>query len=395
MAQWGGAPGPRGGSIRPMSLVTWSFPTAIVFGPGALKALPDHIRRVAGTRVLVVTDPGVVKAGIAAKVAAVLEGAKIPHAIFDAVDPNPIEKNVVDGVRAYHEAKADLIVTVGGGAPLDTGKLIALKITHDRPLVDYDDATGGDQYITANVPPILAIPTTAGTGSEVGRSGVVTLVATGRKTVIFSPHLLAKAAILDPELTVGLPPRITAATGFDALTHCLEAYVSLGDHPMADGIALAGLELCAKYLERAVKNGSDLEARGAMMKAAAMGAVAFQKGLGACHSLAHPLSSEKGLHHGLANALCLPAVIRFNADVIGEDKKTHLLRALGSSGNDVAAAVEDLRKRVGLPDGLKHEGVTESDVAKLADKAFEDACHRCNPRPTTRDDLAALYRASL
>jgi 4-hydroxybutyrate dehydrogenase len=379
-----------------MSLVTWSFPTTIVFGAGALSALSTHVTRAGGTRVLIVADPGVVRAGVVAKVVTQLDAAKIPHAVFDKVDANPVEQNVVDGVAAYREAKADLIISVGGGAPLDTGKLIALKVTHERPLVDYDDATGGDQFITANVPPIIAIPTTAGTGSEVGRSGVVTLVATGRKTVIFSPHLLAKAAILDPELTLSLPAGITAATGFDALTHCLEAYVSLGDHPMADAIALGGLELCGKYLERAVKTGSDVEARGAMMKAAAMGAVAFQKGLGACHSLAHPLSSEKGLHHGLANALCLPAVIRFNAEVMGPERRASLLRALGTAaGGDVADAVVALRGRLGLPDGLRRQGVTEADVPKLADKAFEDACHRSNPRPVTRDDLAALYRASL
>ena len=377
-----------------MSLVTWSFPTTIVFGAGALRALPDHVRRAGGTRVLVVADAGVVRAGIVQKVARELDGAKIPYAVFDAVDANPVEKNVVDGVRAYQDARADLIVSVGGGAPLDTGKLIALKATHDRPLVDYDDATGGDRFITATVPPIIAIPTTAGTGSEVGRSGVVTLAATGRKTVIFSPHLLAKAALLDPELIVSLPPRVTAATGFDALTHCLEAYVSTGDHPMADAIALGGLELCGKYLARAVSNGGDLEARGGMMKAAMMGAVAFQKGLGACHSLAHPLSSEKGLHHGLANALCLPAVVRWNASVIGDDRREHLLRALGVTA-DLEGALVGLRDRLGLPSGLGKEGVTDADVPKLADKAFEDACHRSNPRPVTRDDLATLYRASL
>jgi alcohol dehydrogenase class IV len=378
-----------------MALVRWSFPTTIVFGPGALASLADHVRKNGGTRVLVVTDPGVVRAGIVAKVTANLEAAKIPCAVFDAVAPNPVEQNVFDGVRAFHDAKADLIVAVGGGAPLDAGKLIALKIHHDRPLVDYDDATGGDVHITANVPPIIAIPTTAGTGSEVGRSGVVTLVATGRKTVIFSPYLLAKAALLDPELTVGLPPQVTAATGFDALTHCLEAYVSLGDHPMADGIALGGLELCTKYLERAVKTGSDLEARGGMMKAAAMGAVAFQKGLGACHSLAHPLSSEKGLHHGLANALCLPAVARWNSDVIGAEKRAQLERVLDAKGRTVADTLVDLRARLGLPGGLGTQGVSEADIPKLAEKAFEDACHRSNPRPATKDDLAALYRASL
>lgn len=377
-----------------MPTVTWAFPTTIVFGAGALAALPEQIRRAGGTRALVVADPGVTRAGIVAKIAALLDTEKLPHAVFDAVDPNPVEENVVDGVRAYKDAKADLIVTVGGGAPLDTGKLIALKATHERPLVDYDDATGGDRFVTSSVPPIIAIPTTAGTGSEVGRSGVVTLAATGRKTVIFSPYLLARAAILDPELTTSLPARVTAATGFDALTHCLEAYVSLGDHPMADAIALGGLELCSKYLERAVVTGSDLEARGGMMKAAMMGAVAFQKGLGACHSLAHPLSSEKGLHHGLANALCLPAVVRWNADVIGAERRDHLLAALGATG-DLADAITQLRSRLKLPAGLREEGVTEADIPKLADKAFEDACHRSNPRPVTRDDLAALYRASL
>jgi 4-hydroxybutyrate dehydrogenase len=385
---------PRRTSMGRMSLVTWAFPTTIVFGAGALVTLPDHVRRAGGTRVLIVADPGVTRAGIVARVTASLDSEKIGHSVFDAVDPNPVEQNVVDGVRAYKEARADLIVAVGGGAPLDTGKLIALKATHDRPLVDYDDATGGDRFVTGSVPPIIAIPTTAGTGSEVGRSGVVTLAATGRKTVIFSPYLLAKAALLDPELTVSLPARVTAATGFDALTHCLEAYVSLGDHPMADAIALGGLELCAKHLARAVETGSDLVARGAMMKAAMMGAVAFQKGLGACHSLAHPLSSEKGLHHGLANALCLPAVVRFNSDVIGDDRREHLSRALGVTG-DLADGIVALRTRLGLAGGLQAEGVTEADIPKLAEKAFEDACHRSNPKPVTRDDLAALYRASL
>jgi 4-hydroxybutyrate dehydrogenase len=375
-------------------LVTWSFPTTIVFGNGALSALPAHVARLSAKRALVVCDAGVVKAGIVAQVVETLTKAGVATAVFDGVDPNPVEKNIVDGVAAYRAHDADVIVSVGGGSPLDAGKLIALKTTHERPLVDYDDATGGDQFITSNVPPTINIPTTAGTGSEVGRSGVVTLAATARKTVIFSPHLLAKAAILDPKLTVSMPPRVTAATGFDALTHCLEAYCSLGDHPMADGIALAGLELCAKYLARAVAKGDDLEARGAMMKAAMMGAVAFQKGLGACHSLAHPLSSEKGLHHGLANALCLPAVVEFNQSTIPE-RLERVRLILDPKAKTAADAVRSARAAIQLPDGLSKEGVTEADIPKLADKAFEDACHRCNPKPTTRDDLAALYRASL
>ncbi len=378
-----------------MSIVTWSFPTSVVFGDGALQTLPSQLAKIGGKRPLVVCDPGVRRAGLVDRVLGALrDGAKVDARVFDGVDPNPVEKNVFDGVAQYKDFGADCLVAVGGGAPLDTAKLIALKTTHDRPLVDYDDATGGDALIGANVPSWIAIPTTAGTGSEVGRSGVVTLEANHRKTVIFSPYLLAKVAILDPELTVSMPPRVTAATGFDALTHCLEAYCSLGDHPMADAIALGGLELCAAHLARAVDKGDDLEARGAMMKAAMMGAVAFQKGLGACHSLAHPLSSEKGLHHGLANALCLPAVVEYNESAIPA-KLARIRGILGAGAKSCADAVRGLRTRVGLPSGLAAEGVTAADIPKLADKAMEDACHRSNPRPCTKADLAKLYEASL
>jgi len=375
-------------------MVTWSFPTTIVFGAGSLATLPDHVKRLGKKHALVVCDPGVKKAGLCDRVIAALKGGGVAATCFDGVDPNPVEKNIFEGVDAFKAAGADILVAVGGGAPLDTAKLIALKTTHDRPLVDYDDATGGDQYITSNVPPLVAVPTTAGTGSEVGRSGVVTLEANHRKTVIFSPHLLAKVAILDPEMTVSMPPRITAATGFDALTHSLEAFVSLGEHPMADAIAIGGLELCAAHLVKAVESPKDLDARGGMMKAAMMGAVSFQKGLGACHSLAHPLSSEKGMHHGLANALCLPAVVEFNESVAAA-KLTRVRNILDSNATTCAGAIRNLRKRVGLPDGLGVEGITKADIPKLADKAIEDACHRSNPRPTTRDDLAKLYEASL
>jgi 4-hydroxybutyrate dehydrogenase len=376
-----------------MNLVTWSFPTTIVFGAGAASVVADHVKRVGGTRALVVCDAGVVKAGIAETIVGFLKSGGVEATLFDKVDPNPVEKNIFDGVAAYRASKSDVFIGLGGGSPLDAAKLIALAATHDRPLVDYDDAAGGDKYITAAVPPILTIPTTAGTGSEVGRSGVVTLAATGRKTVIFSPHLLAKVAILDPELTRSMPARVTAATGFDALTHCLEAYLSLGDHPMADAIAIGGLELVAANLARAVLTGDDIDARGGMMKAAMMGAVAFQKGLGACHSLAHPLSSEKGLHHGLANAICLPAVVDFNAHVVPE-KIERVRSILTPTAKTLGEGLRALRKTLGLPGGLSTEGVTEKDVAKLTEKAFEDACHRSNPVPVTKDDLAALYRAS-
>jgi alcohol dehydrogenase class IV len=360
------------------SLVTWAFPTTIRFGAGAVSTVIDHVRRIGATRALIVCDPGIVRVGIAARVRQILDDGGVSTVVFDGVDPNPVERNVLDGAAMFREHDAGCVVAVGGGSPLDCGKLIALRATHDRPLADYDDAADGGRFIGPNVAPVVTIPTTAGTGSEVGRSGVVTLAATGRKTVIFSPHLLARAALLDPELTRSMPPRVTAATGFDALTHCLEAFVSIGDHPMA----------------RAVEHGEDLVARGAMMKAAMMGAVAFQKGLGACHSLAHPLSSEKGLHHGLANALCLPAVIEFNETAV-HTKLDRIRAILNPRSGACADAVRGLRERVGLPSGLRSEGVTETDVPRLSDKAAEDACHRGNPRATARDDLAELYRASM
>jgi 4-hydroxybutyrate dehydrogenase len=372
----------------------WSFPTTIVFGSGAVRTVADHAKRIGAKRALVVCDAGVIKVGIAERVRSLLEEGGVAASVFGKVDPNPIEKNVTDGVEAYRSHGAGCVVAVGGGSPLDAGKLIALAVTHHRPLADYDDAADGGRFVGPDVPPVVTIPTTAGTGSEVGRSGVVTLAATGRKTVIFSPYLLAKVALLDPELTRSMPARITAATGFDALTHCLEAYCSLGDHPMADAIALGGLELCAIHLAQAVDRGDDLAARGGMMKAAMMGAVAFQKGLGACHSLAHPLSSEKGLHHGLANALCLPAVVDFNESAAGA-KLARIRDILGRGAKTCGEAVRALRRRVGLPEGLSAEGVTSDDVALLAGKAIEDACHQSNPRPVTREDLAALYRASL
>jgi 4-hydroxybutyrate dehydrogenase len=377
-----------------MSTATWTFPTKIVFGNGAVSTLADHVRAAGGRRALVVCDPGVVKAEIAERVRRALEAGGIAVMVFDKVDPNPVEENVMNGVAAFRAHQADIVVAVGGGSPLDVGKLIALKTTHERPLAEYDDAIGGDAHIGPNIPPIITVPTTAGTGSEVGRSGVVTLKATGRKTVIFSPYLMARTAVLDPELTVSMPARVTAATGFDALTHCIEAYLALGDHPMADGIALMGIELVAKHLPRAVEAGADLVARGAMMKAAMMGAVAFQKGLGVCHSLAHPLSSEKNLHHGLANALCLPAVIDFNNTAVPE-RVERVRRLLDLTATSTSNALRALREKVGLPGGLAAEGITKADIPKLADKAMEDACHRMNPRPCTRDDMAKLYELSL
>lgn len=379
----------------------WSFPTRILFGEGAVAELGDEAKRLGGDVALIVTDRGIGAAGLLEPVTAALDAAGIDHAVFDGISSNPLEAEVLAASDAYADAEASLVVGVGGGSPLDVAKLVRLLATHEGPLSRYDDAHGGGRHVTEAVPPMIAVPTTAGTGSEVGRSGVVTIAETHRKTVIFSPKLLPDVAILDPVMTATMPALTTAATGFDALTHCVEAFCAKGDHPMADAIALSGVELCAQHLQRAVDDGSDLAARGAMLKAAMMGAVAFQKGLGACHSLAHPLSSECGLHHGLANAHCLPAVLDYNRAAV-PDRIATVARLLGVNSTDeetlafeCSGAVRAFRRRVGLPDGLAASEVEETLLPSLADLAFQDVCHQLNPRACTAEDLLALYRASM
>jgi alcohol dehydrogenase class IV len=371
----------------------WSFPTRIIFGAGEISKLGSEAAALGVSRVLVVADPGVEKNGLLNAPLSALSKAGLVGHVFTRVDGNPTEQNIEDGAREFAAARAEAVVAVGGGSPMDAAKLIALRAVCDLPFEQLDDAIDGGVHVPANVPPVITVPTTAGTGSEVGRSGVLTVRSTGRKTVIFSPRLLAKVAILDPELTVSMPPGVTAATGFDALTHCIEAYLSTGDHPLADAIALGGIELVARHLERAVAEPTDLEARGGMMKAAMMGAIAFQKGLGACHSLAHPLSSEHGLHHGLANALCLPAVIAFNVSAVPE--RVRRVGALLGDPNDAVKAVAALRARVGINGGLAGAGIREEHLLPLSKKALEDACHRSNPRSCSETQLLELYRASL
>lgn len=371
----------------------WSFPTRVMFGVGAAAEFGEELAQRGATRALIVTDAGVRGAGLLDPVLAGLKKAGIEAVVYDGVEGNPLERHVEAGVEAYRQARAEALVAVGGGSAMDAAKVIALRLNHGGPLEDYDDFKGGDRLVTGGVPPIVAIPTTAGTGSEVGRAGVVTPLATGRKTVIFSPKLLPAIAVLDPAMTRSMPSRVTAATGYDALTHCVEAYVAKGDHPMADAIAFGGLRLIARSLVRAVSHGDDLEARGDMMKAAMMGAVAFQKGLGACHSLAHPLSAICHLHHGLANAVCLPGVVAFNLEAARE-RYAEIAGVFGGEGAercvDLLAA---LRAEIGLPSTLGEAGATDPPFEQLADEAFADGCHGGNPRACTRHDLLALYRA--
>src|SRR6266851_5455038 len=334
-----------------------SFPTRIVHGRGAIRELPAELKRAGAGKLLLVTDKGILQAGLLRFVTPLLEQAGVPFGVFSEFDPNPTDKDALKGIEAYRASGADAILSVGGGASLDMGKAIRLLVHHDPPLDRYDDAQGGDRYITGRQPPFLAVPTTAGTGSEVGRSTV--LVIDGTKVVIFSPHLLANAAILDPELTVGLPPFITAATGMDALTHNLEAYVAKGDHPLADAIALDGL------------------------RRSAMGAIACQKGLGACHSVAHALTPVAGTHHGVANSLMLPTVIQFNRSAAEERLATAAV-ALGAEprmsvqerAHACAQLVDDLRGACGLPRKLSQAGVKREMIPRLVEKAFADACHQ-------------------
>jgi alcohol dehydrogenase class IV len=378
-----------------------SWPTRIVLGAGALARLGEEVARLGVKRPLVVTDPGVVRAGIAARVHAVLAGAGLRFARFEDVQANPTDRDAAQGVAAFRAGDCDGLVAVGGGSAIDAAKLVQVLATHEPPLSRYDDAVGGDRLLKDDMPPLVAIPTTAGTGSEVGRSGVATLPDTGRKTVIFSPYLMPKVALCDPELTVGLPPALTAFTGMDALTHAVEAYLAAGFHPLADAVALDAIRRVARALPVAVREGADLAARTDMMIAAMEGAMAFQKGLGAAHALAHALTPICGLHHGLANAVVLPAVLEWLRPAAAA-RLARVALALGAAADEPderlsALAVERVRAlagEVGVPARLRDVGVQENDLPRVAAKAFEDASHRTSPRPCSEADLLALARAA-
>lgn len=380
------------------------YPTKMIVGPGALARLPEQMQALGTSRALIVSDAGVEKAGIVRRVEEVLAKAGFSGGVFLQIDKNPTEQNVLDGVAAYRELGADVVLAVGGGAPMDVAKVIALKTTHDRDLVDYDDAKGGDQFISSDIPPILCIPTTSGTGSEVGRAGVIVIGTgdTARKVVIFSPYLMPAAAICDAELTVGLPAPITAATGIDAMTHALEAYVAKGSHPYADMYALGALARVGTYLVRAVRDGKDLRARHEMMLAAAAGATAFQKGLGACHALAHPLGSVADIHHGLANAIMLPHVMRYNLPsvptryaVAGQALGLTPEGPLDAQAEASITLVEKIIRDCGVTDTLADHGVDAATIEAMVPLALEDAARPGNPRDFGADEARALYEAAL
>jgi alcohol dehydrogenase class IV len=374
----------------------FSFPTSIVFGDGAVREVGSLAKKVGGTRALIVTDKGVAAAGLIAPVRSALESAGLADVVFDGISPNPTEANVDDGIAAYRAEKCDFLIGVGGGSPLDGAKAIRLRATHSLPLEEYDDILGGADKIRNNMPPMLALPTTAGTGSEVGRSTVIICRANDRKTVIFSPYLMPNFAVCDPEMTAGMPSVITAATGMDAFTHNIESYLATPYHPLADAIALYGMRLCGKSLRRAVENGRDLAARADMMMAAIMGATAFQKGLGVTHSLAHPLSSIAGMHHGMANAILLPCVLAFNADA-SPQKYRDIARVLDlpQTPEAVVQWVRDLNTAIGIPSKLRAYGITEEMIPALVEKALLDGCYLTNPQRVTASDMSRLYHEAL
>lgn len=372
-----------------MKSANWSYPTAMRFGPGRIAEIADACTAAGIRRPLLVTDPGLAALPMIPATLERLRGAGLAAEVFSDVKANPVERNVETGVAAFHGGSHDGVIAFGGGSALDVGKVIALMVGQSRPLWDFEDI--GDWWTRADasrIAPVIAVPTTAGTGSEVGRAGVITNSATHEKKIIFHPKLMPVVVISDPELTVGLPARVTAATGMDALAHCLEAYCAPSYHPMAEGIAVEGMRLVKDWLPRAVAEGTDIEARGHMLVAASMGATAFQKGLGAIHALSHPVGGLYDTHHGLTNAVFMPYVLAFNRAAI-EDKVERLAAWLGLSGGFGAVMdwVLALRAELGIPHTLEGLGVPIEGAGQVARMAVVDPSAEGNP--VTLDEAGA------
>jgi alcohol dehydrogenase class IV len=373
-----------------MTVHRFSFPTTIHFGPGARALVAKHLGSAGVRRPLIVTDRGIAALPILEELRNRLE--PLVAGVYSGVHGNPTRRQVEQGVAAYRAHGADGVVGFGGGAALDVAKLVALMAVHPGDVLEYAWDHAQPRPIDRPLPHFVALPTTAGTGSEVGRSSVISEDDTHIKRIVFSPALLAKAVFADPELTVGLPRSITAATGMDALTHNVESYLSPEYHPLCDGIALEGVRICASALPRAFADGEDLVARGEMLMASMMGAVAFQKDLGAVHSCAHALSTVNDLHHGLANGVMIDHVMRFNRSAAA-DKMAELARVIGSP--DFVDWLVALKSELGVPATLGPLGVNAGHLSRLVDVAEKDTCHRTNPRPCSRGDFEQLFRAAL
>lgn len=374
----------------------FNFPTTIRFGAGAIKELPGHLAANGLSKPMLVTDPQVSSLDFFKAIKQSLEAKSIAVEVFCDIHKNPVKSDVLKGGEAYHNTNRDCIIGIGGGAAMDVARAIVLRVNHHRDLFDYDDLIGGDQYVTEDVPYFITVPTTSGTGSEVGRSAIISEDDTHRKRILFAPKLMAKIVFADPMLTMELPPFVTAATGMDALTHNMEAFISKNFHPLAAGIGLEGIYLINQSIADAV-NKPDLQSRSKMMMASLMGAVAFQKGLGVVHSLAHPLSSLLDTHHGLANAVNLPYGMRFNVPGMQAEFKRMAL-AMGLNDTSPEALIKhliELNQLLGLPVKLRDIGVKQAHIETLSDLAFADFCHPNNPRPVTRNDFETLYNEAL
>jgi alcohol dehydrogenase class IV len=372
----------------------WNYPTSVRFGAGRIAELPDACKVLGMKRPLLVTDPGLAKLPMIEQAVEICRSAELDISTFSNIQSNPTGENVENGVRSYRLGEHDGVIAFGGGSALDVGKAIAFMVGQTRPLWEFEDI--GDNYLRANTPhiaPIVAVPTTAGTGSEVGRASIITDEEAHSKKIIFHPKMLPGIAILDPELTVGLPPQITAATGFDALAHCLEAYCAPGFHPMADGIAVEGMRIIREWLPVATGEGTNIEARGNMLVAATMGATAFQKGLGAIHSLSHPLGAYYNLHHGTLNGVVMPYVLAFNRMEV-EERLARLASYLGlktSTFDGLFAWILQLRSDLGIPHTLGDLGVTQEYLDQLVPLAVADPSTSGNPVKAGPDEMRRLF----
>ncbi|EFO28528.1 iron-containing alcohol dehydrogenase [Roseibium sp. TrichSKD4] len=371
----------------------WSYPTAVRFGAGRIAEIADACKASGISKPLLVTDKGLASMDITTKTLDLLEAAGLGRGLFSDVDPNPTDKNAEVGMKVYQDGGYDGVVAFGGGSGLDLAKVIAFMAGQTRPLWDFEDI--GDWWTRANadaIAPIIAVPTTAGTGSEVGRASIITKVDTAEKKIIFHPKMLPSIVICDPELAVGMPKFLTAGTGLDAFAHCVEAYSSPHYHPISQGIALEGMRLVKEYLPRAYADGTDLEARGHMMSAAAMGATAFQKGLGAIHALSHPIGAVHHTHHGTTNAVCMPAVLQFNKSAISDrfnQAAAYLAIAGGFEG--FCAYVDELNASMNIPKTLSELGVKDPNIDELTAAALRDPSTGGNPVEMTFDNTKALF----
>lgn len=374
----------------------YNFPTTIRFGVGAINELPAYLQQKGLQKPLIVTDPTVATLPFFKAIVDDLQKKNISVAVFSDIHKNPVKSDVYKGCEQWDDTGRDSIIGIGGGAAIDVARAIALRVNHREDLFKYDDLVGGDVYVTNDVPPFITVPTTSGTGSEVGRSAIIADDVTHQKKILFSPKLMASIVFADPMLTMELPPFITAATGMDALTHNMEAFLAKNPHPLCDGIALEGMSLIKDAIVEAT-NQPTIESRSKMLMASMMGAIAFQKGLGVVHSLAHPLSSLLDTHHGLANAVNIPYGMQFNIEGF-EDKFRRIARTLElkeETGEAVVQYLFDLNSKIGIPHRLKDIGVQPEHLDTLADLAYADFAHPNNPKPVSRDHFRALYETAL